>query len=115
VAIAPPPLTASRRLCRLSCAPQRPHRTLKVQFAGLGLLNHAVEVAAQIRIDNVELSIDDGERHHVDNTSVDHEIFFFSKGKDGYLVSTLLPPVPDRADNFTWLNSWLSGLQIPIY
>jgi hypothetical protein len=86
------------------------HHILSIQHKG-----NVFYIQDQIRIDNVELRIDDGERHHVDNTSVDHEIFFFSKGKDGYLVSTLLPPVPDRADNFTWLNSWLSGLQIPIY
>ena len=72
-------------------------------------------IQEQIRFTNVEISINDGERHHADTTSVDQEIFFFNKGKDGYLLTALLPPVPDRADNFAWSNSWLTGLQIPIY
>jgi hypothetical protein len=48
------------------------------------------------------------------NIAVDQEIFFFGSGADGYLVKVYLPPVPDRADAFSWIKSWLSGLQIPL-
>lgn len=48
------------------------------------------------------------------NIVVDVEVFFFGSGTDGYLVKIYLPPVPDRADAFSWIQSWLSGLQIPL-
>jgi hypothetical protein len=48
------------------------------------------------------------------NITIDQEVFFFGSGADGYLVKVFLPPVPDRADAFSWIKSWLSGLQIPL-
>ena len=86
------------------------NRILSIQDKG-----NVFYIQDHIRFNNVEIRINDGERHHVDTTSVYQEIFYFSRGKDGYLVKTLLPQVPDRADNFAWSNSWLTGLQIPIY
>jgi hypothetical protein len=46
--------------------------------------------------------------------AVDQEVFYFGSGADGYLVKIFLPPVPDRADAFSWIKSWLSGFQIPL-
>jgi hypothetical protein len=70
----------------------------------------------QMRISfrDVETSVNGGPRNKSQNVSVDEEIFFFGTGTDGYLVKVVLPPVPDRADNFAWSKSWLTGLQIPI-
>jgi hypothetical protein len=48
------------------------------------------------------------------NVVVDEEVFYFGKGAEGYLVKVYLPPVPDRADAFSWIKSWLTGLQIPL-
>jgi hypothetical protein len=85
------------------------NRILSIQDKG-----NVFYIQDYIRFNNVEIRINDGERHHVDSTSVYQEIFFFSRGKDGYLVKTLLPQVPDQADNFSWSIKWLAGLQIPI-
>jgi hypothetical protein len=48
------------------------------------------------------------------NLVVDEEVFYFGNGAEGYLVKVFLPPVPDRADAFSWTKSWLTGLQIPL-
>jgi len=48
------------------------------------------------------------------NIVIDQEVFFFGSGADGYVLKVFLPPVPDRADAFSWIKSWLSGLQIPL-
>jgi hypothetical protein len=87
-----------------------PHPAL----TGEGGKGNVFYVQEQIRFDNVDISVDDGEKKHFSSASTDQEIFFFSKGKEGYLVKILLPPVADRADNFAWSKSWLAGLQIPI-
>lgn len=71
-------------------------------------------IQEQILFKNVDVTIDSGERKHLQNVSVDEEIFFISRGEDGYLIKIFLPPVRDRADNFAWSKSWLTGLQIPI-
>ena len=70
----------------------------------------------QIRISfrNVEASVNEEAHSKLQNVSIGEEIFFFGTGVDGYLVKVILPPVPDRADNFAWSKSWLTGLQIPI-
>jgi len=85
------------------------HHILSVQQKG-----NVFYIQDHITFSNVDISVNDAEKKHVGTTFVDQEIFFFSKAKDGYLVQTLLPPVPDRTDNVTWSKSWLTGLQIPI-
>jgi hypothetical protein len=85
------------------------HRILSLQQKG-----NVFYIQEQITFDNVDISVDDAEKKHVNRASVDQEILFFSNGKGGYLIKILLPPVPDRADNFSWSKSWLAGLEIPI-
>lgn len=71
-------------------------------------------VQAQMNFRNVLVTVNGGLPTNSENVSVDQEIFFFGRGVDGYVVQVTLPPLPDRADNFVWSKSWLTGLQIPI-
>jgi hypothetical protein len=52
------------------------HHILSIQHKG-----NVFYIQDHIRIYNVELSINDGDRHHVDNTSVDQEISFSVRGR----------------------------------
>jgi hypothetical protein len=102
----PPPLPASRRLCRLSGAPQRPHRPLEVQFASLGLLQHAVEVAARRR---PEMMYDSRKARH------DYES---PSGKTGFHISnwcvaSCAPPLTDHSQQLLArvLDPWRQNLR----
>jgi hypothetical protein len=64
--------------------------------------------------EEVDLSINGAIKHHEKNISLDEEIFYFSRGLDGYVVKIYLPSLPERGDNFAWSMSWLTGLQIPV-
>jgi len=56
----------------------------------------------QLQVDfrDVSVTVNGGQQSKPQNASVDEEIFFFGRGVDAYLVKVILPPVPDRADNF---------------
>jgi hypothetical protein len=85
------------------------HKVLSSQKKG-----NVFYIQDEILFQDVDVEINASSKHHTDALSISQEIFFFSRGPDGYLVKMILPPVPDRASNFVWSKSWLTGLQIPI-
>lgn len=85
------------------------HKFLSAQKKG-----NAFYVQDQLSFRNIEVQGEDGNWNHANNVNIDEEVFFFSKGADGYLIKIFLPPVSNRAENFAWTKSWLTGLQIPL-
>lgn len=85
------------------------HRILSAQKKG-----DVFYVQSQFTFNNVQVSSNGGSAKFAKKVSIDDEIFFFSRGSEGFLIRTTLPPVVNRSEAFAWIQAWLTGVRIPL-
>lgn len=85
------------------------HRILSAQKKGA-----VFYIQSQFTFNNVSFASDLSAPKLRKKVDVDQEIFFFSYGSEGFLVKTILPPTANRAEAFSWIQSWLTGLRVPL-
>ena len=85
------------------------HKVLSAQKKG-----DVFYIQSQFTFNNVQISFDGGPTKFAKKVSIDDEVFFFSRGSEGFLIRTTLPPVVNRSEAFAWIQAWLTGVRIPL-